>query len=213
MPTLLRLDSSSSGEASVSKRLTTVFADAWQARDADHVVVARDLHADPVPHLPDASLHWPPRLRAADAPALPEADATQREVIDQLLAADVLLIGAPMYNYSLPSTLKTWLDHVHVPGVTAPFDGDTQPMRGRTAVIVTTRGATYDEGSPTATWDHVVPPLQIVLGEALGMRVEVVVVTRTLSTSVAGLAGERGAFEREYTAAADELRRLALALD
>ena len=212
MPTLLRLDSSSSGQASVSRKLTATFTEAWQARGADHVVVARDLHADPVPHLADASLHWPPRLRPADAPSLPEADATQRQVIDQLLAADVLLIGAPMYNYSLPSTLKTWLDQVHVPGLTAPFDGDTQPLRGRPAVIVTTRGATYDAGTRTAGWDHVVPPLQLVLGEALGMTVHVVVVTRTLSTSVPALAGEREEFEREYAAAETELRGLAASL-
>jgi len=212
MPTLLRLDSSSSGEASVSRKLTDVFSEAWQARDADHVAVARDLHAEPVPHLADASLHWPSRLRPVGAPSLPEAEAAQNAVIEQLLGADVLLVGAPMYNYSLPSTLKAWLDQVHVPGLTAPFDGDTQPMHGKTAVIVTTRGAIYDEGTPSAGWDHVVPPLQIVLGTALGMRVEVVVVTRTLSTSVAALVGERDAFEREFAAAGDELRRLATAL-
>jgi len=212
MPVLLRLDSSSSGAASVSRRLTDVFTTAWKERGDDHVVVERDLHADPVPHLADASLHWPPRLRAEDAPTLPEAEAAQAEVIEQLIGADVLLIGAPMYNYSLPSTLKAWLDHVHVPGVTAPFDGETQPLRGRLAVIVTTRGATYDEGTRTASWDHTVPPLRLVLGEALGMRLEVVAVTRTLSMSLATMAGERDAFEREYAVAADELRRLASTL-
>lgn len=212
MPTLLRLDSSSGGQASVSRKLTATFADAWRARGGDHTVVARDLHADPVPHLADASLHWPPRLRPAGAPMVPDAEEAQRQVIEQLLTADALLIGAPMYNYSMPSTLKAWLDQVHVPGLTAPFDGDTQPLRGRPAVIVTTRGAIYDEGTPTAGWDHVVPPLQLVLGEALGMTVHVVVVTRTLSTSVAALAGEREAFQREYDAASAELRRLARAL-
>lgn len=209
MPTLLHIDSSYDPNG-FSRRLTSVFAEAWLARGTDHTIVRRDLHADPVPHLAHSALHWARELRGDVTVDLVEADAAQQAVLEQLLAADVLLIGAPMYNYSLPSTLKTWIDHIHVPGVTAPFGGDTQPLRGRAAVVVTTRGsAAYDEGSPTAHWDHVLPPLRLVLGDALGMRLEEVAVSRTLSQTLPSLAGERDRFDAEFAAASRRLVELA----
>jgi FMN-dependent NADH-azoreductase len=97
------------------------------------------------------------------------------------------VIGAPMYNYSMPSTLKAWVDLIHVPGVTAPFDQPTQPLAGRPVVIATARGAVYDPGTRTESWDHVIPPLQLVLGEGLGMTVHVVATSRTLADRVADL--------------------------
>jgi FMN-dependent NADH-azoreductase len=212
MPVLLRLDSSADDAGSVSRRLTDAFAAQWRARGNTYTVKARDLHADPVPHLPSASLHWPARLRPAGAPELPEAEERQRILIDELLGADALLLAAPMYNYSLPSTLKAWMDHIHVPGLTAPFEADTQPLRGRPAVVVSTRGASYDAGSATESWDHVLPPLRLILETALGMHVETVAVSRTLSTVVRAMAGERGAFEIEYAAAKAELERLAASI-
>jgi FMN-dependent NADH-azoreductase len=212
MPVLLQLDSSSAGADSVSRRLTAEFAAQWRGRGADHAVITRDLHAEALPHLPHASLHWPVRLRPSGAPAFPEAEARQSALIDELLGADALVIGAPMYNYSLPSTLKAWVDHIHVPGLTAPFDVDSQPLRGKPAVIVTTRGASYDAGSETEGWDHAVPPLRIILETALGMRVEAVAVSRTLALTVPAMAGERAAFDAEYAAAQQELARLAAVL-
>jgi FMN-dependent NADH-azoreductase len=190
MPTLLHLDSSADLTGSVSRAVTATFADAWRGIGPDHVVVRRDLHLDPLPHLTDADLHWPPRLRPADANPPADAEALQRRIIDELLAADVVVVGAPMYNYSLPSTLKAWIDYIHVPGVTAPFDDDTQPMSGKPAVIVSSRGGVYDPGTANDGWDHTVPPLQIILGAALGMEVEVITASRTLSAVVPGLAGE-----------------------
>jgi len=103
----------------------------------------------------------------------------EADLIGELLGADVLLVGAPLYNYSVPSSLKAWIDNVHVPGRTAPFvDAPTQPMAGRPAVIVSSRGASYDAGSPTEGWDHAVPMLELILGTALGMSVEVNIIFR-----------------------------------
>ncbi len=193
MPRLLHLDSSigpATGPGrSRSRELTAAFADAWRAAGPDHEVVRRDLVAEPLPHLLDPALHWAPALRPEGSAPDPAAEAVQAEVLAELLAADVLLVGAPMYNYSLPSTLKTWVDHVHVPGTTTPFPGhEAQPLAGRPAVVVTSRGGTYDEGTPTQDWDHAVPPLRIVLGDALGMDVSVITTSATLSASVPALA-------------------------
>ncbi len=125
----------------------------------------RDLYLSPLPHLADAVLHWPPRLRqegaaSTDPATLAAAEALQDELVDELLAADVLLVGAPLYNYSVPSSLKAWIDHVHIPGRTAPFVDAPTSAAGRStasAVVVSSRGASYDPGSPTDGWDHAVP--------------------------------------------------------
>ena len=212
MPHLLHLDSSIDPARSRSRAVTAAFADSWRARGDDFTVTHRDLHAQPVPHLTDASSHWAPRLRRPeDSPPAAEA-ALQQQLIDELLAADVLLVGAPMYNYSLPSTLKAWVDHIHVPGVTAPFDTTGQPLAGRPAVVVTSRGAVYDAGTPTEGWDHTVPPLRLILGNALGMQVAVIEVNLTLADTVPALADQRDRATSELAAAKATARDLALAL-
>lgn len=213
MPTLLRLDSSADALNSVSRAVTQTFVDAWESRGDDHRVVHRDLHADPLPHLADASLHWPKHLRAEDADPPAEAVALQQQVIEELLAADALVIGAPMYNYSIPSVLKVWLDHIHIPGVTTPFgDADSRPMAGRHAVIISSRGGVYDPGTPTADWDHTIPPIKIILGDALGMEVSPILISRTLSVTVPDMAGELQQFNTELLAAHERAAELALSI-
>lgn len=212
MPHLLHLDTSIDPARSRSRRITSAFRAAWEDRGGDFTTTYRDLHADPVPHLVDAASHWAPRLRPADAAPPAAESALQETLLAELLAADVLLIGAPMYNYSLPSTLKAWIDHVHVPGTTAPFDTPDQPLAGRPAVIATSRGAVYDPGTPSEGWDHTVPPLRLVLGQAFGMRVAVVAANLTLADTVPALAEHAERADRELAAAIAEAQALAVSL-
>jgi FMN-dependent NADH-azoreductase len=184
MPNLLHLDSSADLATSRSRAITAAFAKAWTGRGDDFVVTYRDLHREPLPHLPDPALHWAPALRT-DGEHPPAADeARQQEVLAELLAADVLLIGAPMYNYSLPSTLKAWIDHVHVLGTTATIDPDnpSQPLAGRPVVVATSCGATYGPGAPSEGWDHATPVLELILGTAMGMTMSVIGTDLTLAT-------------------------------
>jgi FMN-dependent NADH-azoreductase len=218
VPHMLHLDSAAALKNSRSRDITATFADAWRDRGPQYTLTYRDLHRDPLPHLADAVLHWPPRLRpegaaSADPAALAAAEALQDELIGELLAADVLLVGAPLYNYSVPSSLKTWIDHIHVPGRTAPFvDAPTQPLAGRPAVVVSSRGASYDAGSPSEGWDHAVPVLEIILGSALGMKVEVITTSLTLAETVPALAPQldrsRAELAAAHQAAAAAARRL-----
>jgi FMN-dependent NADH-azoreductase len=213
MPHLLHLDSSADPERSRSRAITATFATAWRDHGSGHTVTYRDLHRDPLPHLADAALHWPPRLRPADAAPPAAAEALQQELLAELTSADVLLIGAPLYNYSLPSSLKAWIDHIHVPGVTAPFDVPTQPLAGRPAVIVTSQGASYDAGSPTEGWDHAVPVLDLILGTSLGMTLTVITTSLTLAETVPALADQldrsRAELARAHERAAETANRLA----
>jgi FMN-dependent NADH-azoreductase len=208
MANLLQLDSSADPHRSRSRAIARSFAQAWQLADAGNTVTYRDLHRDPLPHLPDAALHWPARLRPAGSTPPESAEALQADLINELLSADVVLVGAPMYNYSLPSSLKAWIDYVHVPGLTAPFDSDTQPLAGRPAVIIVSRGGSYDAGSPTESWDHAVPVLHLILGTALGMDVSVIATNVTLAEDVPALASETDRSRRELALAHEQATAL-----
>ncbi len=202
MPVLLHLDSSADLTSSRSRAITATFADAWRAQSADHIVVYRDLHRDALPYLSDASLHFPAELRPADARPNPAQEALQQSIIAELLAADVVLIGVPLYNYSMPATLKTWVDYIHVPGVTASFGPlEAQPLKGRPVVLVSTRGGAYDPGTPTEFDDHALPALSLILRDALGMSLETIVATRTLSERFGGPADEVALQHAELAAA------------
>ncbi len=209
MPQLLHLDSSADPQHSHSRALTAAFAETWASDGPDRVVVHRDLHRDPLPHLADAALHWPHRLRPVDAVVPAEADALQQILIAELLASDILVVGAPLYNYSMPSSLKAWIDHIHVPGVTSSFDVVAQPMAGRPAVIVTSRGGSYDAGSATEGWDHDVPALELILGASLGMDVSVITTSLTLAETSPLFAEQRDRAEQEYAAATQRAVELA----
>jgi len=201
MPHLLHLDSSADPRHSASRDVTAAFVRGWQDRGAGFTVTSRDLQTDPPPHLPDAALHWSPRLRTPDEVGDPADAARQQEYLDELLSADVLLVGAPMYNWSLPSTLKAWVDHVHVLGTTVPFgDFEARPLSGRPAVVVSSRGASY-EGGEQASWDHTVPPLELVLGRSFGMAVSVITLQLTLAERVPAMADLRGQAAAEADAA------------
>src|SRR5258708_21221532 len=121
MPLLLHRDSSAALDNSRSRQIAATCAGAGRGRGPEYTLIYRDLHADPLPHIGDAALHWPQRLRLAGGEgtggtagagqeAFTVAESLQNQLISELLAADVLLVGAPMYNYSLPSALKAWID-------------------------------------------------------------------------------------------------------
>ncbi|MFI8568920.1 FMN-dependent NADH-azoreductase [Rhodococcus sp. NPDC078407] len=211
MPQLLHLDSSADPARSISRQVTARFSDSWHAIGTDHSVIHRDLHLNPLPHLPTSALHWAPHLRTSEESVDAAAEALQTELIEELISADVVLIGAPMYNWSIPSTLKAWIDYVHVPGVTVPFDGDTAPLVGKPAVVVTSRGNDYTPGTDAASTDHATAQLRQVLEFALGMDVRFVPVDLTLAPRVPALASRipqaRANLEAAYSAA-DELALL-----
>ncbi len=216
MPHLLRLDSSANLASSRSRALTDSFVESWSSVGPECTVTTRDLHVNPLPYFPDPDLHWPERLRPEGASPSPDAVVLQSQLIEELTAADVVVIGAPMYNYSLPATLKTWVDYIHVPGVTAPFDQPTQPMFGKPAVIITARGAVYDEGTPAADLDYGTRVLEVILGSSLGMEVSLIATNLTLAESVPMLASQidrcREEFEEARQLAAAEARRLATSI-
>ena len=161
MSNVLIIESSARQQDSFSRQLTRQFISQWQAAHPADRVTVRDLALNPVPHL-DANLlgGWmkPEAQRSAE-----ENASLQRsnELTDEVLAADVLVLAAPMYNFAIPSTLKAWLDHVLRAGVTFKYT-ETGPqglLTGKQAYVLTARGGLY-AGS---TSDHQEPYLRQVM--------------------------------------------------
>ncbi|WP_282875276.1 FMN-dependent NADH-azoreductase [Pseudomonas peli] len=145
MANVLVIESSARQQGSVSRQLTAQFIANWSSANPADQIKVRDLAVDQVPHL-DANL-----LGGWMTPAEQQSDAEQAALAlsnlltDELLAADVLVLAAPMYNFAIPSTLKAWFDHVLRAGVTFKYT-ETGPqglLSGKRAFVLTARGGIY----------------------------------------------------------------------
>ncbi|MDT7847493.1 FMN-dependent NADH-azoreductase [Streptomyces justiciae] len=179
MVTLLHIDSSIfTGEDSASRSATKAFRDAWQEQHPGGEVVYRDLSRTPVPHI-DAAAHTagflPSQDHSTDQAA---AFAARAALIEELEQADAVLIGAPMYNYSIPSTLKAWLDNVILFGRTA---GAAPSAKGTPTVVVASRGGSYAPGTPKEPYEYVQNYLEAVLADMLELDVHFIVPELTMA--------------------------------
>jgi FMN-dependent NADH-azoreductase len=157
MAHLLHIDSSMQGERSVSRSLSARAAAAWRATNPGGTVTYRDLGAEPIPHLTAASglaRMVPPDQHTPEQAA---SWALTKELVGEILAADTILFGLPLYNFGPPSTVKSWLDHLIAPGLS--FDQSTQTgmLGGRDMIVLASRGGGYAPGTPREGWDHAEP--------------------------------------------------------
>jgi FMN-dependent NADH-azoreductase len=150
---LLHVDSSALGAHSVSRELSRAVVDAWRLAHPGAKLTYRDLAANPLPH-------WAPAPDAANP-----AERGGSEALDEFLAADVVVVGAPMYNFSIPSTLKAWIDRLAIAGRTFRYtaDGPEGLAGGKRVIIASSRGGIYSEG-PAAAMDFQEDYLRKVFG-------------------------------------------------
>ena len=164
MSTVLVLTSSALGDASVSNQLVRDALSALRDNDPALQVTTRDLGSNPIPHLtPDAAS----ALRGAE-PANGQqaaARALSDRLIAELKAADTVVIGSPMYNFGIASTLKAWFDYVLRAGITFRYteNGPVGLLEGKRAIVVVSRGGLYSEG-PAQVLDSQEPHLRNLLG-------------------------------------------------
>ena len=163
---VLHIDSSPLGDHSVSRKLTAKVLAEIKADHSDTQVVIRDLVATPLPHLSSVTVgafFTPPEQRND---TLNESLKLSDELIDELFAADVIVIGAPMWNFGIPSSLKAWIDHVARAGRTFTY-GASGPESllpvGKKVIIVSSRGGIYSSG-PMQVMDHQETYLKAILG-------------------------------------------------
>jgi FMN-dependent NADH-azoreductase len=137
---VLHIDSSILGDASVSRQLSQAIVTQLQAKHADATVEYLDLAKQTIPHL-TAEI-----LMGQDA----EQAALGEKIIQQYLDADVVVVGAAMYNFGLPSTLKAWIDRISVAGKTFKYteNGPVGLAGEKKAYIASSRGGVYGENSP-----------------------------------------------------------------
>ena len=135
--TILHIDSSITGDNSASRAISRSILDRITASNPTAKIITRDLVANPLPHL------------TLDALA-------DTKVLDEFLAADTVVIGAPMYNFTLPTQLKAWLDRILIAGKTFRYtaDGPQGLAGGKRVIIGLARGGMYDDGSPAASLEH-----------------------------------------------------------
>ena len=152
---LLHIDSSITGPGSVSRQLSAAIVEAEQLLHPGLDIVHRDLAVDPVGHLTGAHL-------AAGAGAAPEQAAVAQDVaagqaaLDEFLAANIVVVGAPMYNFGIPSQLKAWIDRLAIAGKTFRYTeaGPVGLAGGKKVLIASSRGGFYGAGTPAAFLDH-----------------------------------------------------------
>jgi len=135
--TILHIDSSINGENSASRAISAKIVDQLKTAQWGEQIVYRDLAADPLPHLTFEAF----------------ADSS---VIDEFFAADTIVIGAPMYNFTLPTQLKAWIDRIVIAGRTFQYgaNGPEGLVKGKRVIIALARGGFYNDGSPAASLEY-----------------------------------------------------------
>ncbi len=178
MATLLHLDSSLNGDSSASRAVTATFRKEWEAQHPNGTVIYRDLAQEPLPHLDQVAFSSALAAPEEHSPEQAAAYAVRDRLAAEIERADAILIGAPMYNFTIPSTLKAWIDHVAISGRTI---GDKRSAAGTPTVVVASRGGSYAPGTPREGFEFVQNYLEKMLTGMLGLEVEFIVPELTMA--------------------------------
>jgi FMN-dependent NADH-azoreductase len=205
MSTIFRLDSSIRVEGSVSRAVgDTLEAAIVEAEGTGTTVTRRDIGLDPI-----AADVW---ATAAFAGFVPEADWTPEQVAakkvaaelaDEVVAADVLIVTAPLYNFGVSQHLKTWVDVLIADPRFAP---GSETVKGKPAFLVVARGGGYGEGTPRAGWDHATAWIRRILEDVWGLDLDVIETELTLAEVTPQMAELRD-LAREQLAESHETAR------
>jgi len=165
MPTLLNIQSSPRGTDSISRTLSQEFVTEWEKNHQNVNIVLRDLARS---HLPFVDAPWisgiflPAEQRS---PEMQQALNISDELITELFAADHILIGTPMYNFTVPANFKAWIDLIVRPRVTHSGPPERKGLvTGKRCTIIIASGGIYDEGLPAAASDYESGYLRRILG-------------------------------------------------
>ncbi|WP_265671136.1 FMN-dependent NADH-azoreductase [Klebsiella grimontii] len=153
--TLLHIDSSILNDQSVSRQLSAAIVKRLSSAIPGTEVVHADLVADPVGHLSTAEFLALQGIEPQDDNTK-QSVARNAKLVEDFLAADTVVIGAPMYNFALPTQLRAWLDRLAVPGKTFRYteSGAEGLAGGKRVIVASARGGLYGEGAPAAFLDH-----------------------------------------------------------
>jgi len=167
MPTLLHINVSPRGNQSISRQVSDAAVEAWKECNPGGRILERDLAKTPLTFV---DLDW---IVGAFSPSeyhterQKKALALSAELVSELLEADEIILGTPMYNFSIPAALKAWIDQVVRAGITVRYGADGAPeglLAGKKALVIVASGGSYDERSGISALDHEVPYLRFIFG-------------------------------------------------
>ena len=163
MPSLLAIHSSPRGEYSISNKLADAFVATWKQSHPDGHVVTRDLQKTELPFVDVPWIAGAYTPAEQHSPEMKKALAIGDELIAELMAADHIVLGTSMYNFSVPAILKAWIDHVCRVNVTftPQYEG---LVKGKKVTVIVASGGSYAPGSPTEGYNAETPYLKSVLG-------------------------------------------------
>jgi FMN-dependent NADH-azoreductase len=166
MTRILAITASPKSQGSITNALVARFLDQAGDKAGAVEIVRRDLGTNTPPHLDEATIgafYTKPEDRTAEQR---ELIALSEDIVSELEAAEVIVIGAPMHNFTIPSALKTWIDHAARVGRTFHYteNGPVGLLEGKRVYVLSARGGNYREGTPAAAFDHQMPYLKTVLG-------------------------------------------------
>lgn len=211
MPQLFRLDASLFPESSVSRSVADTFEKVWSLEHPDGTVLRRDLGAHPVPLIDPV---------AVGARFVPAADRSPEQIAavrlaetltGELVSSDAYLLAVPLYNWSNPAALQAWVDRIFT---AEPLRaGGPEPIAGRPAVVVHSRGGGYGAGTPREGWDHGEGYLRRILEDVWRLDVTFVTAELTLARTNAAIAhlvdAADASLRAAHVAAEDHARRVA----
>lgn len=201
MTTLLRVDASFRTEGSTSRAIADSAASAFLADHEDAVVVHRDLAATPI-----AAEAWSQSVNAAfvpeeqRSPQMKEAMKLAATLADELIAADVLVLASPLFNFGISQYTKVWIDML----ITDPRLGPgSTALAGKAALIVVAQGGGYRAGTPRYGWDHATAYLERIFRDNFGMNVDTVIADLTLAGQNPAMAHLKGEAAKALSEAHD----------
>lgn len=212
MPTLLHIDCSMRQDSSVTREITAIFVEEWRQANRDGKYVYRDLGTSPIPHADEAAVVAGLLPREALNDYQRVAWAVSEPLINELREADTILLGVPMYNYSIPSVLKVWFDRITVKEHMIGDPTSEGLLTGKRTVVVTARGGAYGPGTPRERYDFQTPYLRALLEQiGLDRNLEFVHSEMTLAYSVPSLEQFKPIADASREEAVKAVCRLALA--
>ena len=205
MPTLLHIDASPRGDKSISRRISESYVETWKQKHLDGTIIRRDLATSELTYV---DLHW--ISAPSSTPERMEEDhkrvlATSDIFVEELLSADEVIIGTPMYNFTVPPVLKAWIDHIVRSGKT--FKMNTTGFEGlvhdRKITVAIASGSSYAAGTPLAPYNKQSDYLQTIFGFLGVTNVQFIMAGGTNEVDQGKVDSE--AFAAPYSAKAKEL--------
>lgn len=203
---LLYISVSPTGEYSSSRQVAAEFLATWRLTNPDSEVLERDLSKEPIPHLDAEAIFANFTPVESQSPSMASKHHYRMDLINEILSVDEILISAPLWNWSIPSVLKSYIDQIVVTGV---LDNGMPGLKNKKVTFIVAQGGSYKEGTPKAGWDFATGYLELV-AKALGATdVETILAEFTLAGVAPGMDFLKDAKSKSLEAALSAARKRA----